>query len=120
MTRQSRKKRKKRKKTGRNSVGTLRINDEEVRWPDDKDDVVAAALKESSHVAGKTTQEIIDNWGPHEAASYRESVIGWLANKVKADALGTAMADAEAAKEAAEESLKADVTVEKVAAAAIP
>ena len=97
-------------------MGSMRIGDETVEWPDADDATIADALAKGSHVPGDTPTEIIANWPKHEAASYREIVKGWLADKVYDNAVGTVMEDAQAAKDQAEIDLDSEVTIKPVAA----
>ena len=97
-------------------MGSMRVSDETIEWPDIDDDTVAAALKQSSNVAGNTTAEIIANWPIHEAKSYMKSVEGWIADKVAKDSLGTAIEDAQTAKDAALPAIEESVIIKKVVA----
>jgi len=94
-------------------MGKMTVNDHEIAWPDEQDDVVATAVQASSNVAGKTTAEILANWAIHEANSYRDCIIGWIAEKAQSDSLGTALDDADAAREVAKVDAETTVTVKR-------
>ena len=97
-------------------MGSMRIGDETVEWPDEHDATVAAAVQAHSNVPGDTPAEIIANWAKHEANSYRNGIMGNIAAKVGEDALGTVLEDAEIAKEQALVDLETTVIVKKVVA----